>query len=191
MARSTSARTGRRSGAPRASRALPAGAGTAMEPWRPSNAPSSRSRRTPVSARRSSPHSQVQGSEGTFSEPDGWPDRRSGRGGVRPRRSGPAPHATTTLGSRSVGRRPGVRRRAAAPSTGLAEEAADHDELSGSTQPHDGPRPRRRREEAVKMAYEGIERPRRAGWRRFYGNFRGATAADFAVPARPLAESRR
>ncbi len=73
----------------------------------------------------------------------------------------------------------------------LAEEAADHDELfrvyANLTTVLDlvG-----RREEAVKVAYEGIEATRRAGLEAVYGNFLRGNAADSLFLLGRWAESR-
>ena len=89
-------------------------------------------------------------------------------------------HATTTLGvSLGWGEDPESGVALLLEARALAEEAADHDELfrvyANLTTVLDlvG-----RREEAVKVAYEGIEATRRAGLEAVYGNFLRGNAAD-------------
>ncbi len=101
-------------------------------------------------------------------------------------------HATTTLGvSLGWGDDPQAGVALLLEARALAEEAADHDELfrvyANLTTVLDlvG-----RREEAVKVAYEGIEATRRAGLEAVYGNFLRGNAADSLFLLGRWAESR-
>ena len=101
-------------------------------------------------------------------------------------------HATTTLGvSLGWGDDPEAGVALLLEARALAEEAADHDELfrvyANLTTVLDlvG-----RREEAVKVAYEGIEATRRAGLEAVYGNFLRGNAADSLFLLGRWAESR-
>jgi DNA-binding CsgD family transcriptional regulator/tetratricopeptide (TPR) repeat protein len=101
-------------------------------------------------------------------------------------------HATTTLGvSLGWGDDPESGVALLLDARALAEEAADHDELfrvyANLTTVLDlvG-----RREEAVKVAYEGIEATRRAGLEAVYGNFLRGNAADSLFLLGRWAESR-
>jgi DNA-binding CsgD family transcriptional regulator len=101
-------------------------------------------------------------------------------------------HATTTLGvSLGWGDDPEAGVALLVEARALAEEAADHDELfrvyANLTTVLDlvG-----RREEAVKVAYEGIEATRRAGLEAVYGNFLRGNAADSLFLLGRWAESR-
>jgi DNA-binding CsgD family transcriptional regulator/tetratricopeptide (TPR) repeat protein len=101
-------------------------------------------------------------------------------------------HATTTLGvSLGWGDDPESGVALLLEARALAEEAADHDELfrvyANLTTVLDlvG-----RREEAVKVAYEGIEATRRAGLEAVYGNFLRGNAADSLFLLGRWAESR-
>ena len=109
--------------------------------------------------------------------PSAWRGRRSGLPSCCAEGRAQLAHATTTLGvSLGWGDDPGVRGFAPRRGRALAEEAGDHDELfrvyANLTTVLDlvG-----RREEAVKVAYEGIEATRRAGLEAVYGNFLRAT----------------
>jgi DNA-binding CsgD family transcriptional regulator/tetratricopeptide (TPR) repeat protein len=136
---------------------------------------------------------QVKMLEGTFSEAE-----RLAREAIRVAKAcgddGRAllAHATTTLGvSLGWGDDPESGVALLGEARALAEEADDHDELfrvyANLTTVLDlvG-----RREEAVKIAYEGIEATRRAGLEAVYGNFLRGNAADSLFLIGRWAESR-
>ncbi len=136
---------------------------------------------------------QVKMLEGTFSDAE-----RLAREAIRVAKACGADgraqlaHATTTLGvSLGWGDDPESGVALLLEARALAEEAADHDELfrvyANLTTVLDlvG-----RREEAVKVAYEGIEATRRAGLEAVYGNFLRGNAADSLFLLGRWAESR-
>ena len=136
---------------------------------------------------------QVKMLEGTFSDAE-----RLAREAIRvaeacgPDGRAQLAHATTTLGvSLGWGDDPESGVALLLDARALAEEAADHDELfrvyANLTTVLDlvG-----RREEAVKVAYEGIEATRRAGLEAVYGNFLRGNAADSLFLLGRWAESR-
>lgn len=136
---------------------------------------------------------QVKMLEGTFSEAE-----RLAREAIQVAEScGPdgraqLAHATTTLGvSLGWGDDPESGVQLLGEARALAEEAGDHDELfrvyANLTTVLDlvG-----RREDAVKIAYDGIEASRRAGLEAVYGNFLRGNAADSLFHLGRWAESR-
>ena len=136
---------------------------------------------------------QVKMLEGTFSDAE-----RLARDAIRVAESCGAEgqaqlaHATTTLGvSLGWGDDPEAAVALLGKARALAAEAGDHDELfrvyANLTTVLDlvG-----RREEAVKVAYEGIEATRRAGLEAVYGNFLRGNAADSLFLLGRWAESR-
>jgi DNA-binding CsgD family transcriptional regulator/tetratricopeptide (TPR) repeat protein len=136
---------------------------------------------------------QVKMLEGTFSDA-----QRLAREAIRvadacgPDARALAAHATTTLGvSLGWGDDPEEAVRLLGEARVLAEEAGDHDELfrvyANLTTVLDlvG-----RREEAVAVAYEGIEATKRAGLEAVYGNFLRGNAADSLFFLGRWAESR-
>jgi DNA-binding CsgD family transcriptional regulator/tetratricopeptide (TPR) repeat protein len=136
---------------------------------------------------------QVKMLEGTFSEAERLAREAIGVAelcGVDGREQ--LAHATTTLGvSLGWGDDPEAGVALLAKARALAEEAGDHDELfrvyANLTTVLDlvG-----RREEAVKIAYEGIEATRHAGLEAVYGNFLRGNAADSLFLLGRWAESR-
>jgi DNA-binding CsgD family transcriptional regulator/tetratricopeptide (TPR) repeat protein len=124
---------------------------------------------------------QVRMLDGTFSEAESLgKEAIAVANAVGPEAHGQMVHATTTLGvSLGWGENPEAGVALLRQSLKLAEEMGDHDELfrvyANLTTVLDlvG-----RREEAVEVAYEGVEATRRAGLEAVYGNFLRGNAAD-------------
>jgi DNA-binding CsgD family transcriptional regulator/tetratricopeptide (TPR) repeat protein len=124
---------------------------------------------------------QVRMLDGTFSEAESLgKEAIAVANAVGPEAHGQMVHATTTLGvSLGWGEDPEAGVALLRQSLKLAEEMGDHDELfrvyANLTTVLDlvG-----RREEAVEVAYEGVEATRRAGLEAVYGNFLRGNAAD-------------